>query len=220
MIRLLKYALLAMLLSVEAGAACGQQRPRQPQRPLQQLFPGNRPPTLEEAEQYRVKPVYFVEKVVFEGDTILSVTLPPVIKHARLDLSRHARMIRNLKKVYPIARFANLKLQELETALAAIDNPRQQERYAKQVEKELKERFTPMIRQMTFSQGRMLIKLIDRETGRTSYRLVQELRGNFTAFFWQGLARLFGNNLKSHYDPEGEDRLIEQLITLYEVGLI
>ncbi len=185
-----------------------------------QLFPGDRPPTLEEADQYRIKSASILEKVVFDGDTMPMITMRPVIVYARLDLSQHARLIRNLKKVYPIAKFANMKLQEMEATLATIDNPRQQEQYAKRIEQELKDQFTPLIRQMSFSQGRILIKLIDRETGRTSYRLVQELRGNFTAFFWQGLARLFGNNLKSQYDAEGEDRLIEQLIHLYEVGLI
>ena len=206
--RLLKYLL---LLSVFCGGASALRA---------QLFPGDRPPTLEEAEQYHVKPVYLLGKIVIDGDTLPHITLQPVVKYARLNLSQHARLIRNLKKVYPIAKFANQKLEEMEATLATIDNPREQERYAKQMEKELKDQFTPMIRQMSFSQGRILIKLIDRETGRTSYRLVQELRGNFTAFFWQGLARLFGNNLKSQYDAEGEDRLIEQLIHLYEVGLI
>ena len=67
-------------------------------------------------------------------------------------------------------------------------------------------------------QGMVLLKLIDRETGRTSFRLVQELRGKFAAFFWQGIARLFGANLKLEYDKEGEDALIEYLIGLYEAG--
>jgi hypothetical protein len=203
-----KYLLLGAVLCGTAGPLGAQS------------VPADRPPTLEEAEQYRFRPIHTLRWDVEGGDSVAHVTLLPVITYARLDLSRHARMIRNLKKVYPIARFANRKLQEMEAALAALDNPREQERYARRIEQELKEQFTPLIRQMTFSQGRMLIKLIDRETGRTSYRLVQELRGNFTAFFWQGLARLFGNNLKSHYDAEGEDRLIEQLIRLYEVGLI
>lgn len=185
-----------------------------------QLFPGDRPPTPEEAERYRVRPVHTIGTQVFEGDTLAHVTLQPVLAIARLDLREHARMIRNLKRVYPIALFANRKLEEMEAALATIDDPREQRRYAQQVERELKEEFTPLIRRMTFSQGRLLIKLIDRQTGRTSYRLVQELRGNVTAFFWQGLARLFGNDLKSHYDAEGEDRVVEQLIRLYEAGLL
>ena len=73
---------------------------------------------------------------------------------------------------------------------------------------------------MTFSQGKLLIKLIDRETEHTSYDLVKELRGGFRAFFWQSVARLFGANLKDTYDKDGEDQIVEELIQLYEAGLL
>lgn len=64
------------------------------------------------------------------------------------------------------------------------------------------------------------MKLIDRQTGRSSYALVQEFRGRFSAFFWQGIARMFGGDLKAEYDPQGDDALLEQLIELYELGLL
>ena len=208
--RVLKYALLLAVLWTGASLLHAQTP----------VYRDNRPPTLEEGEQYRVKPVYILDKVIIDGDTMAHITLQPVIKYAHLDLSQHARLIRNLKKVYPIAKFANMKLREMEATLATMGNSREQDRYAKEMEKELKDQFTPLIRQMSISQGRILIKLIDRETGETSYRLVQELRGNFSAFFWQGIARIFGHNLKAQYDAQGEDRLIEQLINLYEVGLL
>lgn len=73
---------------------------------------------------------------------------------------------------------------------------------------------------MTLSQGKLLIKLIDRETDQTSYELVKELRGGFRAVFWQSIARLFGANLKDTYDKEGEDMMVEELIRLYEAGLL
>ena len=73
---------------------------------------------------------------------------------------------------------------------------------------------------MTFSQGKILIKLIDRETGESSYALVQELRGNFTAFFYQAFARLWGYDLKVRYDPEGEDQQIEAIVKMIERGQI
>ena len=69
---------------------------------------------------------------------------------------------------------------------------------------------------MTINQGRILIKLIDRQTGNTSYVVLEELKGNLSAFFWQSLARLFGNNLKAHYDPNGEDAEIEKIIKTIE----
>ncbi|WP_418165095.1 DUF4294 domain-containing protein, partial [Alistipes ihumii] len=76
------------------------------------------------------------------------------------------------------------------------------------------------LKKMTLSQGKLLIKLIDRETDQTSYELVKELRGGFRAFFWQSIARLFGANLKDTYDKEGEDMMVEELIRLYEAGLL
>lgn len=88
----------------------------------------------------------------------------------------------------------------------------------KQVEQELLVEFEDDLKQLTITQGRILIKLVDRETGSTSYELVKELRGTFSAFFWQTLARLFGSNLKSVYDPYGEDRLIEEIIFLIDRG--
>jgi len=73
---------------------------------------------------------------------------------------------------------------------------------------------------MTFSQGKILIKLVDRETGNSSYELVKELRGAFSAFFYQAFARIFGFNLKIKYDPEGEDREIETIVKMIETGQI
>ena len=73
---------------------------------------------------------------------------------------------------------------------------------------------------MTISEGRILIKLIDRETGRTSYSIIRDFRGEFSAFFWQTIAKIFRNDLKSEYDPFGEDRLIEEVVRLIEEGQI
>jgi hypothetical protein len=76
------------------------------------------------------------------------------------------------------------------------------------------------VREMTTTQGRILVKLIDRETTQTSYEIVKEFRGGFTAFFWQGLGKMFGQDLKSAYDPTGEDAQIEQIVLLIEAGVI
>lgn len=186
-----------------------------------------------DAQQDIPKPVYVknppsnvkayvgFEKVVIDGDTILQIHLRPVWVFAnKVDLRRHDRLARNIRVVYPIAQFANRKLIEMETKLADIPNKKDQEKYVKQVEKELKDAYTPIIKQLSFSQGKILIKLIDRQTGHTSYELVKNMRGNISAFFWQGLAKIFGANLKERYDREGEDRVIEQLVLLYESGLL
>jgi hypothetical protein len=88
----------------------------------------------------------------------------------------------------------------------------------KVAEKELKAQFEDQLKDLTMNQGRILLKLIDRETGNTSYQLVKDFRGGFQAFMWQGVARLFGNNMKAEYDPEGEDIIIERAIKLVEAG--
>ncbi len=90
----------------------------------------------------------------------------------------------------------------------------------KQAEQEIKDKYGNELRELTFSQGIILIKLLDRETGETSYKLVQELRGNFTAFWYQAFARLWKFNLKTKYDPEGEDKQIETIIKMIDRGQI
>ena len=90
----------------------------------------------------------------------------------------------------------------------------------RKVEKELIKEYTPVLKNMTFSQGKILIKLIDRQTDMTTYDIVKELRGGLSAGIWQGVAKLFDANLKQSYDAEGEDKIIEQIITMYEAGLI
>ena len=88
------------------------------------------------------------------------------------------------------------------------------------MEKELVKRYTPVLERMTRSQGLVLIKLIDREVNRTAFQLLEDYRSKFSARFWNTIGRLFKANLKAGYDPEGEDALIEQIIILYEAGLL
>ena len=90
----------------------------------------------------------------------------------------------------------------------------------KTAEKEIKEEYGEELKDLTFSQGKILIKLLDRETGNTSFELVQDLRGKFTAFWYQAFARIWGYNLKVKYDPEGEDKEIEDIVVMIENGSI
>ncbi len=158
------------------------------------------------------------------GDTTLIMTLPEVNVHAmrlfdsRRDIRKVERLIYHVKKAYPYAKLAGIKLQEYDKQLVNAKNDRERRRIMRKAEKELNEEFGGDLRNLTFTQGKILLKLIDRETGDTSYDLVKELRGGFTAFFYQGFARIWGYNLKSDYDPEGEDELIETIVTLIERG--
>jgi len=130
------------------------------------------------------------------------------------------KLIRDVKRVYPYARLAGIQLRKYNTLLEGAKNERESRRIMKEAEKEINEKYAGDLKNLTFSQGRVLIKLIDRETGDCSYNLVQDLRGNFTAFFYQAFARIWGYNLKVKYDPEGEDKQIEAIVRLIERGQI
>ncbi|HBH07103.1 MAG TPA: DUF4294 domain-containing protein [Flavobacteriales bacterium] len=129
---------------------------------------------------------------------------------------RFLKLQKKVKKVYPYARLAAVKLEEYAQELEEVESEKEKKEFYRAIEAELKEEFEGELRKLTISEGRILIKLIDRETGNTSYTLVKDLRGKFSAFFWQSLARVFGHNLKSNYDPLGEDRNIEYIVQQIE----
>ena len=166
-------------------------------------------------------------RAVVEGsDTIPIIDLPEVRVYERRDFEylhlkrRYRRMIRNIKKAYPYARIAADELKKLDDYLLTLSNEKEQKAYINQAEKEIMKRFEKDVRKLTVTQGIILVKLIDRETGRTSYQVIKELKGGFTAFFWQGIARIFGNNLKTKYDPEDQDKVMEDIILGIEAGYI
>jgi len=167
-----------------------------------------------------------LKQMVKNGDTILhttikEVTIYPVPRFtSRRDLRRYERLIYNLKIVYPYAVMAADKLDEMNDAFMNLKTERERKEFVKQVESELMNEFEDDLKSLTITQGRLLIKLIDRETGNTSYELLRELRGSFSAFFWQAIARLFGSNLKTRFDAEGEDKLIDQILYLIDNGQI
>jgi len=130
------------------------------------------------------------------------------------------KLIKNIKRVYPWARLAGIQLRKYDRMLVGAKNDKDRRRIMKQAEKEINEKYGGDLKKLTFSQGKILIKLIDRETGDSSYNLVQELRGNFTAFFYQAFARIWGYNLKIKYDPNGKDKQIETIVKMIERGQI
>lgn len=121
------------------------------------------------------------------------------------------RLRYNVLKVLPYAMFARSRYAQLQHDLTLAPNRRDKKKLIKAFEKEIKDMFNREIKELTITQGGILIKLIDRETGSSSYDLLREMKGGFTAFFYQSVARIFGNNLKNKYDPQ-EDRDIEAII--------
>lgn len=169
---------------------------------------------------------HLVPSVIRDGDTIPSVELHSydVVENRtwkdKRKQRKYYRLQKKVVKVYPYAKLAGDKLDYYAEEMDTISDSKRKKKFYKKIEKELKEEYEGELRKLTVSEGRILIKLIDRETGNTSYSLVKELRGKFTAFFWQGLAKIFGHNLKSNYDPKGVDKEIELIVQQIEMGYI
>jgi hypothetical protein len=130
-----------------------------------------------------------------------------------------ARLVYNFRKVYPYALRAKDKILEADSIMTAKNlTGKARDRYIKIYEDKLFAEFEKPLRKMTITQGKLLLKLIDREVGQSSYYLIKTYKGGFTAFFWQGIARIFGSDLKSMYDPYGSDRAVEELVQMYKEG--
>ena len=162
------------------------------------------------------------------GDTTLIVFLPEVdidLMQRYLQITdtwRGRRLANNVRKVYPYAKLAGAKMHEYDSILANTPDKAERKRLMEQAEDEISEQYTAELKNLTISQGLILVRLIDRETGNTTYKVLQELRGKFRAFFYQGFARLWGYNLKSEFDPHNnpEDDEIDTIMTLLERGVI
>lgn len=162
--------------------------------------------------------------IVEDGDTTYFSQIDEVLVfrkpkfETRREWRRYHRLVRNVKKVYPYAKMAGEKYDSVEAQFLTLETERERKAYIKQVEKELMDEYEDDLKKLTVTQGRILLKLIDREVGETSYDLLKEFKGAFSAFFWQTLARIFGHNLKSEFDPEGEDKLLNEIVLLIENG--
>ena len=164
---------------------------------------------------------YIIEK----EDTIYVVNLNTINIEAEgpdylANLQAYYRLRFNVIKVYPYARLAAVKLNEMNTKLASLPNERERKRYRNQVEEQVRKDFEDQVKKLSINQGNVLIKLIDRETGQSSFALIKELKGTFNAFFAQGLAKLFGHDLNDRYDPTGTDKTIESIVHQIETGEI
>ena len=170
--------------------------------------------------------MYDSQKIIEVTDSIIHVALPEILVYpqpkdwSRKALHQYTILEMRVMKVYPIAKVAALKLKEYNSAYIKFKSERERKDYIKKIEKDLYVEFENEIRSMSINQGRILIKLIDRETGKSGYEIIKEFKGGFSAFFWQGIARLFGHNLKSEYDAANEDRMIEYIIWQIDHGLV
>ncbi|KAA6346271.1 hypothetical protein EZS27_006196 [termite gut metagenome] len=163
---------------------------------------------------------------VYDGETIPYVQLPvvyvfkPVVFTNEKEKKEYNKLVRDVKKTLPVSREVKQILIETYEYMQMLPNEKSRQAHIKIVEKGVKEQYTARMKKLTFSQGKLLIKLIDRECNQTSYELVKAFMGSFKAVFYQSFAGLFGASLKREYNPQGEDRLVERVILLVENGQI
>lgn len=172
-------------------------------------------PTINLEQKYR--------STIFKGDTIpvvdlktAVITAPRVFKDADAE-RKYRRLVRDVKKAYPYAKIAGQRIKEYNDLIADKKN-RERKKLMKEAEKNLKAEFKKDLENLTVNQGKILMKLIDRETGNSSYDLVKEYRGKITAFFWQSFAVIYDDdlNMKVRYDKDGDDKVIEEIIGMID----
>ena len=135
------------------------------------------------------------------------------------DLKKYYRLVYNFNKVYPYALLAKDMSAQVDSHIAKNSlRRRKREKYISQMQKELFKAYEKPLKNMTISQGRLLIKLVDREIGKSSYSIIKDYKSGISAGFWQGIAKIFGNDLKSRYDPKGEDKVTEYLVENWQRG--
>ena len=179
---------------------------------------------LDAQEQTTTIKGYLVPVCVYEGDTIPSMRMPTLYIYKPLKFKNkkkqqeYNRLVRNVKKTLPIAKEVNRAIIETYEFLQTLPDEKARQKHLNLVEKSVKEQYTPRMKKLTLAQGKLLIKLINRETSSSSYELVKAFLGPFKAGFYQAFAAIFGASLKKEYHPEDEDAMIERIIVLIENG--
>jgi hypothetical protein len=167
---------------------------------------------------------YKCQAIVIEGDTFPFVNLDAVdvvtdfVFKTRKQKEQWTRTKFNVKKVYPYAILAAAKLKEYDFVLQKIEDKQLRKAFIRVCEKDLRDEFEDELKGLSVSQGKVLMKLIDREANKTTYEIVKQMRGSFQAAMWQTLACLFGNSMKVEYDALAEDIMIERAVKLVENG--
>lgn len=180
-------------------------------------------------EQVRPKPApkqeSILEFIVDGNDTIYIDEIRASKVYSRLpkmkgrEWRQYYRLVHNFSKAYPYALVAKKLVVEADSVIAA-DNLKgvKREKYINKVQKELFDVFESQMRSLSVSQGALIMKLVDREVGKSSYNIIKGYKSGITAGFWQGIAKMFGTDLKKPYDPEGEDAATEELVQIWEAG--
>ena len=167
-----------------------------------------------------------VGETKYHGQNIPHILFPTLPKYAPMQFKnereqqRYNRLVYNVKKVLPWAKLAKLTLVETHDYLETLPDKKARDAHMRMVEAGLKKQYGPAMKKLTRSQGKLLLKLIDRECNQTGYHIAKAFMGSFKANLYQGIAVLFGNSLNKKYDPEGDDRYTERVVRMVEAGII
>lgn len=206
--------MLAILLLLLPSAAAAQQPAGSPEKQAT------------EVEEVEVPIMTQLGTTQYKGKTIPHVIYPTLPKYAPMQFSNekereeYNRLVYNVKKVLPWAKLAKLTIIETYDYLETLPDKRSREEHIRRVEAGLKKQYAPALKKLTRSQGKLLIKLVNRECNMTGYNIAKAFIGSFKANLYQGIAVLFGNSLNKKYDPEGDDRYTERVVRMVEAGLI
>ena len=169
-------------------------------------------------------PTVKVGKALLDGDSVLFMQMNKVYVYPQAEFKNerqrkaYNRLVYNVKKVLPIAKEVNQIVLETYEYLETLPDKKARSAHMKKVESEIYEKYKPRMKKLSYSQGKLLIKLVNRECNSSSYEIVQAFMGSIRAGFWQAFAWAFGASLKKEYDAEGTDRLTERVILLVESG--
>ena len=169
-------------------------------------------------------PTVKVGKVYEGGDSIQYMEMnnvyvfPPVVFENKKQQGAYMRLVKNVKTVLPIAKEAKMIMMETAEYLETLPDAKAREEHLARVEKSIMQEYKPRMKKLTYSQGKLLIKLIYRESHSSGYELIQAFLGPIRAGFYQAFAWAFGASLKKEYDPEGVDRLTERVVLMVEAG--
>ena len=178
------------------------------------------------ADEPSMVPMVKLGKVINDGDSIPYVQFndvyiyPKQVFKNKKQQKAYNNLVRNVKKVLPIAKEANSLIIETYEYMQTLPTQEEREQHMKYVEKSIMKEYTPRMKKLTFAQGKLLIKLIHRECSSSSYNLIQAFLGPLRAGFYQAFAWAFGASLKKQYDPEGVDRVTERVVRQVEAGQI
>lgn len=148
------------------------------------------------------------------------IVFPPIVFKTKREQQNYDKLIRDVKRTLPYAKMVYETLIETYEYIETLPTEKERTAHLKLMEKDLFQQYKPELKKLTFSQGKLLIKLIDRECNQSSYNLLKAYLGSFRAGFWNLFAGMFGASLKSEYDPKGKDAITERVVIMVERGLL